>query len=89
MDHANPQLDGLGWTAHAHCAASDPYLARVRLQHPIQHFHQRAFACTVFTKQRVDLALPDRQTNVIVGEDAGKAFRDVLHFNKVGGNVHE
>ena len=48
-----------------------------------QNAHQGGFACAVLTQQGVDLAPFQLQGDVVVGDDAGKALRDVKHLDCV------
>ena len=51
-------------------------LARVGLVQPEHDVHQRALAGAVLAQQAVDLALVQRQVDVLVGDHAGERLGD-------------
>ena len=55
----------------------------IRLIHAEQHAHQSGFTRSVFTEERIYLAPPDGDRNIIVCHDTGKAFRDMTHLNYI------
>ena len=60
----------------AHGLAVDQDLALVRVVEPVQDVHQRRLAGAVLAEQRVHLAAPEIEVDVVVGDDAGKALGD-------------
>ena len=60
-----------------------PNLAAVCCINAGQNLDQRRFARTVFTHQRVDLTVTDREIHVIQHQHARKLLPDVLHLKKL------
>ena len=57
--------------------------ALLRLIQAEQDAHQRGLARAVFTEQRMDLAAPQLQGDVVVGLDPWEFLRDVQHLDHV------
>ena len=66
--------------AEAHRLPVDRDLALVRVVEPVEDVHQRRLAGAVLAEQRVHLALAEVEADVVVGDDAGEALRDVAHL---------
>ena len=60
-----------------HHVAEHAHLAFVGGLHAVEDLHQCRLAGTVLAADRVDLAVLDGEVDVIVGDDAWKALRDV------------
>src|SRR5262249_33492051 len=58
------------------CAAAQADGSRVRVVVPVQDFHQRALAGSVFSEHRMDFATKDIEVDVVVGEDTREALRN-------------
>src|SRR4029079_9816571 len=50
----------------------------------VEDVHQRGLAGAVLTEERVDLARPDLEIDVVVGDDARIALRDAAHLERRG-----
>ena len=57
--------------------------ALLRLVKAEEHAHQGRFACAVFAEQRVDLALSELQSDIIVGDNTGESLGDIKHLDCV------
>ena len=76
VHHPDPAGDRLLRGAHAHGLPVDQDLALVRVVEPVQDVHQRRLAGAVLPEQRVHLAAPEVEVDVVVGDDAWKALGD-------------
>ena len=57
--------------------------ARLRLIQTEQNAHQRRFARTVLAQQRMNLAAPELQSNIVIGPDAWEFLGNVQHLNDI------
>ena len=85
MHHPHAGLDRGARRAELHRLAGDHDLALVGVVQPVEDVHQRRLAGTVLAEQRVDLALPQVEVDVVVRDDARKALRDVAHLEHGAG----
>ena len=82
VDHAEAGGDRVARRAERHGLAVDADLARVGLVEPGQDVHERALAGAVLAEQGVDLARPQVEVDVVVGDDAGEALDDAAHLDR-------
>jgi hypothetical protein len=80
MDHADPGRNRIAWGMDLNLLAIDEDLAFIRLVQAIQDVHQGGFARAILSEQGVDLAMFQRQVDVIIGEHARKPFCDSFEF---------
>ena len=79
VHHADALSDRIGGRREFDFFASDAHLALVSgARHDL---HQRRLACTVRAYDRMDLALLDREVDVVVCNDAWKALCDANQFD--------
>ena len=64
--------------------AVDEHLALVGLDQPVEDVHERALAGAVLAEEGMDLAGPDVEVDVVVGEDAGELLGDAAHARAPG-----
>ncbi len=70
VHHADPALDRLLRRVDPHRLAVAQDLALVRVVEPVEDAHERRLAGAVLAEQRVYLALPEVEVDVVVREDA-------------------
>ncbi len=85
MHHSHAGLDRGTRRAELHRLAGDDDLALVGVVQPVEDVHQRRLAGTVLAEQRVDLALPQVEVDVVVRDGAREALRDVAHLEHGAG----
>ena len=83
VDHSDSQSISVVGIVDLHLFAVLLDDAFFGLVHAEQHRHQRGLSCAVFPKQRVDLALPQLQSDIVIRNDSGKSLCDVQHLNCV------
>ena len=83
VDHADPQRVGVIGVLDLHHLAVLLDDALLRLVQAEQHTHQGGLSGAVFSQQRVDLAPPQLERDIVVGDDPRKALGDVQHFNGI------
>ena len=83
MNHADVQGRGVIGIVNLHNLPVLLDHACLRLIQAKQNRHQGGFTGAVFTQQRVDLSRFQLQGNVVIGNDTGKLFSDVKHFDNV------
>ncbi len=59
--------------------------ALFRLIQAEQNAHQRGFTGAVLAQQGVDLALPELERDIVVGDNAGELFSNMEHFDDIIG----
>ena len=67
------------FNGHLHAVLFDDAL--LSLVQAEQNAHQRRFARAVFAQQSMDLTLLQLKRDVVIGDDTGKPFCNVQHFN--------
>ena len=83
MNHTDVQLGCIPRRNNLLLLSAHNNLTLIRLVHAEQNAHQRGFARTVFTQKCKNLSFSDLQGDIIVRDNAGKAFGDVIHLNNV------
>ena len=81
MHHAHAARDGLPRTVIRDPLAAQIDFAVGRRVNAVEQVHQRRFSGAVFPDQRKDLALPDGQGNVVVGQNAGEFHAHMAEFH--------
>ena len=71
-----------------HRLAVEADLARVGVQHAVNHLDQRRLAGAVLAEQRVDLPGAHAKADAVVGEDAGKRLGYAVELQAVGLRHH-
>jgi hypothetical protein len=79
VDHTDAEPFGVLGRVDLHESAVDFDLAGVRPVEAGQHVHQTGLACTVFTKQRVDLTALDLEADRVDREHLAEALAHVAH----------
>ena len=82
VDHADAAGDGVGRPGELDLLAVEQDLALVRPGEPVEDVHQRGLAGAVLAEQRVDLAGPDLEVDVVVGDHARVPLRDATHLER-------
>jgi hypothetical protein len=82
MYHADAQRVGIQRPGNLFFFSSDFNDARFE-----QHAHERRFPCAVFAEKGVNLTLFQLQSDVVVGDDAGKFLRNIQHLDNI--IIHE
>ena len=62
--------------------ARDADCAGVRLVHAGEHVHQRGLARAVLAEDGVNLARPEVERDVVVGENRSEALGDAAHLDE-------
>ena len=83
--HADPQGDGLPGGVDLDLFPVDPDGPGGGTLHTIQLVHDGGLAGAVFPHEAVDLSLPDRERDMVVGQNTGVLLDDVDHFYCVHG----
>ena len=78
--HADAQRNCITRRANLRLPAVDPDLALIGMVQAVENAHERAFACTIFAQQRVNLALAEREIHMIIGHQGAEAFGDPAHL---------
>ena len=78
VDHADPERDGVSRRADLHLLAPHADAAAVRRVHAVEHPHQSRLAGPVLADQRMDLARPELEVDLVVGQHAREALGDAL-----------
>ncbi len=76
VHHADAGVNGVLGVAEMDGLAVDEDLALVGPVEPGEHVHQRGFAGAVFAEQAEDLAGPDLQVDIGVGDHRAEALGD-------------
>ena len=88
VDHADAAGDGVRRARRSVTGvAVEQDLALVRAGQPVEDVHQGGLAGAVLAEQGVDLAGPDVEVDVVVGDDARIALGDAAHLE--GGCVND
>ena len=82
VDHADAAGDRVGGSGDLDRLAVEQDLALVRRRQPVEDVHQRRLAGAVLAEQGVDLARPDVEVDVVVGDDARIALGDAAHLER-------
>ena len=82
MDHADTGADRVGWCPEGDLGTVDRDRALLGLVHAVEHLHEGRLTRPVLANDRVDGASPDREVDVVVGENAWEAFLDVGQFDR-------
>ena len=82
MDHVDPARDCVRRAGDRRLPAVEQDYSLVRSGKAVEDIHQRRLAGAVLAEQRVDLAWPDLEVDVIVGDDARVALRDAAHLER-------
>ena len=72
VHHPDPRRDRIPGAAELHGLAAEEDLALVGLVQPEHRVHERALAGAVLAEEAQDLALAQRQVDVLVGDDPGE-----------------
>ena len=83
MYHADAQRVGIQRSGNLFFFSSDLDNARFRLIEAEENAHERRFPCSVFAEKGVNLALFQLQSDIVVGDDAGKFFRNIQHLDNI------
>ena len=83
VDHSDAEIIGVVGIVDLYLFAVLLDDALFGLVHAEQHGHQCRLSCAVFPEQRVDLALPQLQSDIVIRNDSGKSLCDVQHLNCV------
>ena len=84
VHHADPQFDGVPRSVQVDLLPVDEDLAARRLVQTVEHIHQRALAGAVLSQNGVNLALVDREIDVIVCREIAELLDDILHLDDHG-----
>ena len=76
VHHPDAVVDRLARRRHLDRPPVDPDLALVRVVEPVDDVHQRRLARPVLPEERVHLAAPQVEVDVVVGEDAREPLCD-------------
>ena len=76
VHHPDPGLDRVAGRAHPRRRALDSNLSLLGRVEPVEDVHQRRLARPVLAEERVNLAPPEVEADVVVGNDAREALRD-------------
>ena len=87
VHHPDPAVDRVLGRVERDRLAVEPDLALVGLVEAVEDVHQRRLARAVLAQQRMHLALPQVEVDVVVGDDAREALRDAPHLED-GGRLH-
>ena len=79
VHHADAVLDGDAGTGDVHLLAMHEDLSLSRLVQADEDVHERGLAGAVLAQERMDLAFPYGQVNVLVGIERAEALADVFH----------
>ena len=82
VDHADPAGDRVRGTGQVDLGAIEQDRALVGRGQPVEDVHQGGLAGAVLAEQRVDLARPDVEIDVVVGDDARIPLRDAAHLER-------
>ena len=82
VDHADPAGDGVGRAVDRDRLAVEQDLALVGDGQPVQDVHEGRLAGAVLAEQGMDLARPEVEVDVVVGEHARIALRDAPHLER-------
>jgi hypothetical protein len=84
VHHPDPVVDRLARRVDPHRLALDQDLALVGVVEPVEDVHQRRLAGAVLAEERVDLAAPELEIDVVVREDAREALGHPPQFEDRG-----
>lgn len=79
VDHSDAVANSVSWSVERDRFAVDEDLPRIGSIQTGQDAHERGLASAVFAEQRVHLAPPSREVDVLVGHDAREALVDPQH----------
>ena len=80
VHHPDPGLDRVAGGAEGDRLSVQQDLAGIRAVEPVEDVHQRRLAGAVLAEQRVHLAAPDVEVDVVVGDDARELLADPAHL---------
>src|SRR6056297_1435300 len=80
VNQRDAAIDRVGGALEHHGRAVDPHFALVGPDDSCQHFHQRAFAGTVFTDHGQHFAARYADADVVQRQDAGVTFANMSDF---------
>jgi len=80
MHHADPTVDRFAWAGKAHGLPLQADRSVVSVIQAVDDIHQRGFARAVFTEQRQNFATMQGQADLIVRQNARKAFGHAVEF---------
>ena len=83
VNHADAQRVGIQRSGNLFFFSSDLNDACFGLIEAEQNAHECRFSCSVFAEKSVNLALFQLQSDVVVGDDAGKFFRNIQHLDNI------
>ena len=83
VDHPDARGDRVARRAEVDVPAVDPDDTLIRPVQPGEHVHERALAGPVLAEERVDLAGPEVEVDVVVGEDARERLDDADRLDGV------
>ncbi len=84
VDHPDAAGDRVGRARDADHLAVDEHFPLVGLDQPVEDVHERALAGAVLAEEGMDLAGPDIEVDVVVGEHARELLRDPAHAERRG-----
>ena len=82
VDHADPAGDGVRRAGQGDLFAVEQDRPLIGLGQPVEDVHERGLAGAVLAEQRVDLAGPDLEIDVVVGDDTRIALGDAAHLER-------
>ncbi len=80
VDHADPVVDGVVHTGELHLLAAHADRSGIGLVEPEDDVHERALSGAVLAEEAVDLALIEREVDVLVGDHARERLGHTAHF---------
>ena len=85
VHHLDSAGDGVGRSGDPDGLAVDENLTLIRDRETVEDVHQGGLAGAVLPEKGVDLALPQVEVDVVVGDDTGVALGDAPHLKLRGG----
>ena len=88
MHHADARRDGVPGRTHIQLLSINDNVAGGGLVQAVKLVHQRGFSRAVFTQDRVDLTLVDRQIDTVIGGKVAEFFHDIAHFDNLDAVIY-
>src|SRR4051794_32040651 len=82
MNHAKTGIDRVPRPMESGWTSVNQGFALIRVVEPEEDVHQRRFARTVFTEERVNFAMGNAEIDAVVRNHAGESFDDSSHFDR-------
>ena len=88
VHHADARRDSVTGCTHIQLLSINDDVAGGGLVQAVKLVHQRGFSRAVFTQDRVDLTLMDRQIDTVIGGKVAEFFHDIAHFDNLDAVIY-